>query len=927
MKHSDKIDRIVAVCQARMREGHSPDINAICKIYPDLMPELEAALRGLKGDSRAIAPPDTTPSFIERPAGNAALLPCLSPALQQAVLEGTLPPENRPKVDEHLKTCDACRRELEERREFKRLFLDYDRCEREEAFFPAITLPSHEIIRWIGSGGAGDVWLARHVVMDEQRAIKTIALSPRDPSEQERLSQEAKIVGILDRPRRNRVIVHDCYVEKGYMVIVMEYVSGGSLSCHTSPETPMRWDRACKYVAEIARGLLDVHDRGVLHRDIKPSNVLLDETHDEALLGDFGLAALVAEANAIVGTPGYIAPELLTGGATTKSDVFSLAATLFHLVAGHRPFAADNVMASLALAAAGLPSPVPALRNVPWAVEEVILAGLEPKPAMRPDLKTFRARLRGARHQSLADHLRNVGSRSPVKLDVAVFTAKERQHIDRPVDCLALPREPHRNPELVPEPSLRATLTTGDWVRFEAKADTDGYLTVLSFSASGEKVQLFPNPPEADNRIPANQPQKVTIQLTAPAGTDQAVFLWTRQKESFTVEAWRKRVEAAGGVTVSPGESSRGMQSLLHEVGDEPPDAWTAQVVTIVHQESAASDASGGDTSLAPPVRGGEARADRRAECVSVPPTPSGTDAATAATSGLPAELASRPRRQPAQAALDPVDCSVFAPPGLPRGKTVFVQVFAHLPQQAAEAMNLAQTFDEDEQRRALKSLDLDIPRGEKLLFHLAVPGLEVDDPVQSLIWQGRTESVQFGVTATAGSDLPRSTVVGTVSVALGKQQVPVGNIKFKLAITAAESRGVTFRSRPAGELAHRFRKAFVSYASKDRTEVLKRVQLLEALKIDFFQDVLDLAPGQRWEQALYRHIDECDLFLLFWSTAAKQSPWVMEEVRYALRRKRDDDFLPPEILPVIVEGPPPVEPPENLKHLHFNSKLVYFMV
>jgi hypothetical protein len=273
------------------------------------------------------------------------------------------------------------------------------------------------------------------------------------------------------------------------------------------------------------------------------------------------------------------------------------------------------------------------------------------------------------------------------------------------------------------------------------------------------------------------------------------------------------------------------------------------------------------------------------------------------------------------------VHCSVFAPPGLPRGETVFVQVFAHLPQQAAEAMNLAQTFDEDAQRRTLKSLDLDIPQGERLLFHLALPGLEVDDPVQSLIWQGRTESVQFGVTAAAGSDFPRSTVVGTVSVALGKQQVPVGNIKFKLAITAAESRGVAFRSRPAGESAHRFLKAFISYASKDRTEVLKRVQLLDALNIDFFQDVLDLAPGQRWEQSLYRHIDECDLFLLFWSTAAKLSPWVMEEVRYALRRKRDDDCLPPEILPVIVEGPPPVEPPENLKHLHFNSKLVYFMV
>jgi len=89
---------------------------------------------------------------------------------------------------------------------------------------------------------------------------------------------------------------------------------------------------------------------------------------------------------------------------------------------------------------------------------------------------------------------------------------------------------------------------------------------------------------------------------------------------------------------------------------------------------------------------------------------------------------------------------------------------------------------------------------------------------------------------------------------------------------------------------------------------------------------VLNLEPGDRWEQELYRNIDECDLFLLFWSTAAKESKWVLQEVLYALERQGKDGLNPPEIIPVIIEGPPLVSPPDELQHLHFNDKLLYLI-
>ncbi len=101
---------------------------------------------------------------------------------------------------------------------------------------------------------------------------------------------------------------------------------------------------------------------------------------------------------------------------------------------------------------------------------------------------------------------------------------------------------------------------------------------------------------------------------------------------------------------------------------------------------------------------------------------------------------------------------------------------------------------------------------------------------------------------------------------------------------------------------------------------------MLQALKISYFEDLLDLEPGDRWGPRLETAIDQCDLFLLFWSSGAKRSKWVRKEVSRALQRQAGDGFSPPEIRPVILEGPPIVPPWEELSHLHFNDRLLYFM-
>src|SRR5262249_1461814 len=167
-------------------------------------------------------------------------------------------------------------------------------------------------------------------------------------------------------------------------------------------------------------------------------------------------------------------------------------------------------------------------------------------------------------------------------------------------------------------------------------------------------------------------------------------------------------------------------------------------------------------------------------------------------------------------------------------------------------------------------------------------------------------------------------TVIGTVTASL--QSIPVGHIKVKLNVIQATPLASVAASVALGETAQRYRHAFISYASADRKEVLKRVQMLARLRIRFFQDVLNLDPGVRWEKELYRQIDQSDLFLLFWSTPARQSKWVLEEVRYALKQKGDNDLAPPEILPIVLEGPPPPPPPDALSRLQLNDYWLNWM-
>jgi len=263
------------------------------------------------------------------------------------------------------------------------------------------------------------------------------------------------------------------------------------------------------------------------------------------------------------------------------------------------------------------------------------------------------------------------------------------------------------------------------------------------------------------------------------------------------------------------------------------------------------------------------------------------------------------------------VDTAVFCPATVPRASSFLVQFFAYAPGDAVEAAREARAADEGADHRGSYSLPLDLPPGTRLDLQLEMHPLVVAEPDAILVWRGRLAAVQFEVAVPA--EAVQDKAIGRVRIAIGG--VPAGTLRFQVRLSDAADMAAPADARRLR--AHRYRQAFVSYASHDRGEVLRRVQAFRIAGLSVFQDVLDLDPGARWEQALYREIDRCDVFLLFWSRAAAASQWVMKELDYALDRKAGVEDIPPDIQPVPIEGPPIAPPPPRLRDLHFNDALL----
>jgi hypothetical protein len=189
----------------------------------------------------------------------------------------------------------------------------------------------YALIRRIGSGGMGEVWLGRHVVSGNLGAIKRIAMRNRGRDVLAAyFVREGKAVARLDHPH----IVPVVAIGRDHLVTA--YIEGGDLARRL--QTPITPAEALRIARQLADALVHAHERGVVHRDVKPSNVLLDR-RGNAYLSDFGLAAILGDVEVPkigAGTPWFMAPEQRNGNVGPAVDQYALGRTLCEMLAGGR---------------------------------------------------------------------------------------------------------------------------------------------------------------------------------------------------------------------------------------------------------------------------------------------------------------------------------------------------------------------------------------------------------------------------------------------------------------------------------------------------------------------------------------------------------------------------------------------------------------
>jgi serine/threonine protein kinase/class 3 adenylate cyclase len=246
------------------------------------------------------------------------------------------------------------------------------------------------LLEKLGQGGMGEVWRAEDVSDGRIVAIKTLLPEyARRADALQRFRKEARLLAEVNNPYVTSLL--EVNEDDGVHYLAVEFVAGQNVAKRLEPGKPLEESLALAIMADVCRALIDAHQRGIIHRDIKPENILLlldPEATDLALtvgttevgplakLSDFGLARHVVESEslhltrtgAILGTPLYLSPEQCTGAALgPPSDVYSMGATLFHMLAGRPPYLSDN---PLALINSHCSAPIPDLKALNPALSD-----------------------------------------------------------------------------------------------------------------------------------------------------------------------------------------------------------------------------------------------------------------------------------------------------------------------------------------------------------------------------------------------------------------------------------------------------------------------------------------------------------------------------------------------------------------------------
>ena len=257
---------------------------------------------------------------------------------------------------------------------------------------------------------------------------------------------------------------------------------------------------------------------------------------------------------------------------------------------------------------------------------------------------------------------------------------------------------------------------------------------------------------------------------------------------------------------------------------------------------------------------------------------------------------------------IDDVHFSVTSPRCVLPGCSFMLDVWAHLKRQRQAVIKQAREAIAGGEIVIQSKGPIQVARGTVLSVLLKINGMSVNDPQDTIYWKGEIGNARFPVTVP--DDAKEGSRAGLATIYLDGVQIAKIHFSLMVGKEASAENDVPFQ-------VNHHRKAFASYASQDRNDVLTSIQGMQKADpgLDVFYDEANLRSGASWEQELKRVIPESDVFYLFWSASAKASQWVDMEWRWALER-RGIEFIDP--VPLV--SPEEVPPPEELGGKHFKD-------
>jgi serine/threonine-protein kinase len=356
---------------------------------------------------------------------------------------------------------------------------------------PAVS--GYSIVRKLGEGGMGAVFLAKDDLLGRSVAIKVITDTGGDDLAEARFLREARSMATADHPNIVRILSYGTADSRPYLV--MDFVDGESMAEKLRRVKRLSVSDAMRSIRQVVEALSAAWQKGIVHRDIKPSNILID-ARGTVRVADFGLAKAVTAADdheitatgMMVGSPYYVAPEQASGLATDfRADIYSLGIVLYEMLTGERPFTGTN---ALSIAAKHLHAPLPSMRIKRADLPLAVVALVERMTAKDPQ----------KRHASYALLLRDIDRVT----DGAISATKPAIRIDPAPPA----EEGNRQLLWIVLAVLGLILFVGYLARRSSQGEPETAKATVQPSSAPAASASTPNP--ALQRAPANVPSQPT---------------------------------------------------------------------------------------------------------------------------------------------------------------------------------------------------------------------------------------------------------------------------------------------------------------------------------------------------------------------------------------------------------------------------------